>query len=96
MDASKRVNAELRQIPAVDRLIGAASEGNSYAAWSVRQAAREVVEAVRKDIRARESQARVPDFDVLVSRTRTRAAELERPAPRREDLPDVFTDTAIL
>jgi L-seryl-tRNA(Ser) seleniumtransferase len=83
MEASNPVNAQLRRIPAVDRVVNAAARGSSCALWSLRQAAREVVEAVRRDIRSQGPDAPVPEVEALVERTRSRAEELERPAPRR-------------
>lgn len=83
MDASERVNAQLRQLPAVDRLIESATRGNRHQPWSLRQAAREVVEAVRHDLLASGTEATAPDLDELARRTRVRAESLERPVPRR-------------
>jgi L-seryl-tRNA(Ser) seleniumtransferase len=83
MEASNPVNAQLRRIPAVDRVISAAAQTCSCAPWSLRQAAREVVDAVRRDVRARGPEAPVPELEALVERTRLRAQELERPAPIR-------------
>jgi L-seryl-tRNA(Ser) seleniumtransferase len=82
MDASERVNARLRRIPAVDRLIGAAGQGRTLAPWSLREAAREVVDAVRGRVRG-QPEAEVPGLDTLIEWTQDRAAELEQPAPRR-------------
>ncbi len=82
MEASNPVNAQLRRIPAVDRVVNAAARDCSCAPWSLRQAAREVVDSVRQDVRARGPDAPVPGLETLVERTRVRAQELERPAPR--------------
>ncbi|MEE8558520.1 MAG: L-seryl-tRNA(Sec) selenium transferase [Myxococcota bacterium] len=83
MDAPEPVNAQLRQLPGVDRLIEAAARGNRHQPWSLRQAAREAVEAVRQDLLASGTDATAPDLDELVRRTRVRAESLERPIPRR-------------
>jgi L-seryl-tRNA(Ser) seleniumtransferase len=83
MNASERVNAQLRRLPGVDRLISSVAEDASRAPWSVRQAAREVVEEARSEILRAGSKARLPDFEELVSRTRDRAAEMEQLSPRR-------------
>ena len=80
MDTSERVNPELRRLPGVDRLIDTLAQAGTGAPWSVRRAAREVVEVARGEIRAGGA---APEFADLVARARDRARELERPAPRR-------------
>lgn len=79
MDAPNPVNEQLRQLPAVDRLIAAAGGGDRVR-WSLGAAARAVLEEARAALRA----GGAPEpLETLAERTRERAAALERPFPRR-------------
>ncbi len=80
MDHPQGVNAALRKLPGVDRLIEAARQKGTGAPWSLHRTARDVVDEARAAVLAG---AEVPPLEVLVDRVRIRARELEIPAPRR-------------
>ena len=77
---ARSVNAQLRGLPAVDRLVEAAREGSELARWSVLAAARAVLEETRAALVAGAS---APDLEVLAATVRERARRLETPFPRR-------------
>ncbi|MEX2204820.1 MAG: L-seryl-tRNA(Sec) selenium transferase [Myxococcota bacterium] len=78
----RSVNAELRALPAVDRLVEAALEGQGLARYSVLAAARAVLAETRSALAAETSRPAV-SLGALVERVRERARRLERPFPRR-------------
>ena len=80
MERPKPVNVQLRQLPAVDRLVDAAREGTSLARWSALYAAREVLARAR-DVLKTGSRSALPE--ALAQESRRRAQELERPFPCR-------------
>ena len=83
VDHSERpVNAELRGLPAVDRLVEAALDGQELARWSLLAAARAVLEETRGALLSGSGQV-APDLPVLADRVRARARRLEGPFPRR-------------
>jgi len=82
MDRKPRVNERFRQLPAVDVLVDSAANGTETARWSLLSAARAALEEARNELRA-SPDAEPPDLTELARRVRSRAAALERPAPRR-------------
>jgi L-seryl-tRNA(Ser) seleniumtransferase len=78
----RSVNADLRALPAVDRLVEAALAGQGLARISVLAAARAVLEETRSALVAGTSRPAV-SLDALAERVRERASRLERPFPRR-------------
>jgi L-seryl-tRNA(Ser) seleniumtransferase len=82
MDGPDRVNARLRRLPAVDRLVDSAGTGPPLARWSLLAAARAVLTQARQQIQAGEAQVET-SLEILAGLTRARAMQLERPYPRR-------------
>ncbi len=80
--SARSVNAELRGLPAVDRLVEAALEGRELGRWSVLAASRAVLEETRAALLAG-ARDTVSNLESLVERVRERALGLERPFPRR-------------
>jgi len=81
MEPPNPVNAQLRQLPAVDRLVELAGRGTRLARWSLLAAGREVLAQTRTALRAGDPHDGV-DPERLAARARARASELERPHPR--------------
>lgn len=79
---ARSVNAQLRQLPAVDRLVEAALSGGGLSRWSVLAAARQVLEETRAALIADAATA-TSDPEALASGVRERARRLEEPFPRR-------------
>ena len=79
---ARSVNAELRGLPAVDRLVEAALEGAELARWSVLAAARSVLAETRAALLAGAADT-ATDLAALAERVREGARRLERPFPRR-------------
>ena len=63
MDRPEGVNARLRQLPAVERLVAAVLEDGGLARWSALAAAREILEQERA--RLRDGTCFSTDLDVL-------------------------------
>ena len=82
MDDSEAVNARLRRLPAVDRLVDSAAGGTQLSRWSLLWAARAVLDQQRDQIQTG-TEAVESDPDALVRETRRLAARLESPHPRR-------------
>jgi L-seryl-tRNA(Ser) seleniumtransferase len=82
MEPPKPVNAQLRQLPAVDRLVEQAGRGTRLARWSLLAAARAGLARIRAGLREDGALAQV-DPDELARATRESAAALEAPFPRR-------------
>jgi L-seryl-tRNA(Ser) seleniumtransferase len=82
MDSPDPVNARLRRLPAVERLVEAAGKGTSCARWSLLAASRAVLAAARASL-VEEASRPEPGLEALASEVRERAARLEEPAPRR-------------
>jgi L-seryl-tRNA(Ser) seleniumtransferase len=82
MEPPNPVNAQLRQLPAVDRLVERAARGTDLRRWSLLAAAREVLARCRAELREETAALRV-DPDALVHAVRARARGLETPFPRR-------------
>ncbi len=82
MDDSGAVNARLRRLPAVDRLVDSAADGVELRRWSLLAAARAVLEQRRQRILA-DTEAVESDPAELAGETRRLAARLESPHPRR-------------
>jgi L-seryl-tRNA(Ser) seleniumtransferase len=82
MEPPGGVNRGLRGLPAVDRLVDAASRGTTLARWSLLAAARAELSAARGSLVAGDGGAAV-DPEELAARVRARAERLERAAPRR-------------
>jgi L-seryl-tRNA(Ser) seleniumtransferase len=79
---TRAVNARLRGLPAVDRLVEAALEGSELERWSVLAAARGVLEETRAALVAGATEAETA-LASLAATVRGRAAQLEAPFPRR-------------
>ena len=79
---ARSVNAKLRGLPAVDRLVEAALAGSALARWSVLAASRALLEETRSALMADVSGTST-NLDALVSVVRERARRLEAPFPRR-------------
>jgi L-seryl-tRNA(Ser) seleniumtransferase len=77
---ARSVNAQLRGLPAVDRLVEAALAGSKLGRWSVLAAARAVLEETRAALVAGAEGA---DPAALAAAVRERAHRLEAPFPRR-------------
>lgn len=87
MDAPDPVNARLRGLPSVDRLLEAAGDKSELLRWSLLAAARAVLRQERQALLAAGETGngdaeRQDGLDSLAARTRALAQELERPAPR--------------
>jgi len=80
--AARAVNARLRELPAVDRLVEAALGGSGLSRWSVLPSARAILDEVRAALISGLQDAKC-DLDTLVTATRSRARRLESPFPRR-------------
>ena len=81
MDGPSRVNAQLRHLPSVDKLVEAAGLNTELARWCLLEAARNVLAETRA-----EALAGSPvelDLNSLCARTRRRAERLAFPFPRR-------------
>jgi L-seryl-tRNA(Ser) seleniumtransferase len=81
MERPKPVNVQLRQLPAVDRLVELAGRGTRLQRWSLLCAARAELARARERLRL-EPGAEKPDLDALARATREAAHELETPFPR--------------
>ncbi len=81
MDPPDRVNAQLRQLPSVERLIEAAARDVELPRWSLLAAARDELAEARAALLAGETAETDPR--ALTMRVRERARRLERPFPRR-------------
>ncbi len=82
MDRSDGVNARLRQLPAVDRIVDSAADGVTARRWSLLAAARGVLEQARRQIRNGERDAET-ELSQLCQRTRAAALRLESQYPVR-------------
>ena len=82
MDRANRVNARLRQLPQVDRLVESAGAGTDLARWSLLGAARSVLESTRAGSLA-DPEASASTLEDIVRRTRELARRLESPSPQR-------------
>ncbi len=82
MDGPEGVNARLRDLPAVDRLVDSAGSGTNLQRWSLLAAVRAVLEQARQQILGDPGSA---EFEpaALVQRSRERARRLEGAYPRR-------------
>src|SRR5262245_10743841 len=81
MEPPKPVNAQLRQLPAVDRLVELAGRGTSLSRWSLLSAARAALARLRTGLRE-DAEALKVDPDALARATRDAAQLLETPFPR--------------
>jgi L-seryl-tRNA(Ser) seleniumtransferase len=81
MDVPDRVNARLRQLPSVDRLMEHAAAERDLERWSLLAAARAELLATRAALLA--GQACETDLPALSARVRARVKRLEQPFPRR-------------
>src|SRR5262245_25798060 len=81
MEPPKPVNAQLRQLPAVDRLVELAGRGTPLARWSLLCAARTALARFRAELRG-DPQAVEVDPEELARATRAAAHALEAPFPR--------------
>ncbi len=79
---ARSVNAELRSLPAVDRLVEAALGGQELARWSVLAAARSVLEETRAALLAGAAGTST-DLAALATSVREQARRLQAPSPRR-------------
>jgi len=79
---ARSVNAKLRGLPAVDRLVEAAMAGSTLARWSVLAASRDLLDETRGALVAG-GPAASADLGALVLAVRNRARHLEAPFPRR-------------
>ena len=79
---ARSVNAQLRGLPAVDRLVEMALGGSGLARWSVLVAARAVLEETRAALLAGAA-AVATELEALAAAVRERARRLESPFPRR-------------
>jgi len=79
MERPKPVNAHLRQLPAVDRLVELVRGGRRLARWSALHAARHVLARAREELRR--GRELLP-LEELARDSRRRAEGLERPFPR--------------
>ncbi len=79
---ARSVNAQLRALPAVDRLVDAALSGSGLARWSVLAAARAVLEETRASLLAG-TPAASGDLEALTGKVCERARRLDAPFPRR-------------
>jgi L-seryl-tRNA(Ser) seleniumtransferase len=82
MDSPDPVNARLRRLPAVERLVEAAGRDAPSARWSLLAAARRVLATARAALVDDPSQPE-RGLEALAGDVRELAAELEGPAPRR-------------
>ena len=82
MDRQDRVNAALRGLPAVDRLVDSADDGAELRRWSLLAAARDVLGQVRQQLLGGELEA-APELPALCQSTRAAARRLEERYPRR-------------
>ncbi len=81
MDVPSGVNAQLRHLPSVDRLVEAAGLKAKLPRWSLLEAARNTLSEARA--RVLEGLSVELDLDSLCRETRRRAEQLVSPAPRR-------------
>jgi len=81
MERVDPVNAQLRQLPAVDSLVEGAGAGTGLARWSLLAAARVVLHDARDALVSGSSDGGIAED--LPDRVRTLARTLERPAPGR-------------
>ncbi len=81
MDVPSSVNAQLRQLPSVDRLVDAAGLNTKLARWCLLEAARSALQGARANVL--EGASAELDLDSLSRRTRRLAEELARPSPRQ-------------
>ena len=79
---ARSVNAKLRALPAVERLVEATLAGAGLARWSVLAAVRAVLDETRAALLAGAADT-ASDLESLVARARERASRLESPFPRR-------------
>ncbi len=82
VEASDPVNARLRQLPAVERLVDAAGRARELPRWTLLAAARSVLEQARRALRD-ESAPDGLDLESLAARAAKLAERLDRPFPRR-------------
>jgi L-seryl-tRNA(Ser) seleniumtransferase len=82
MDDRSPVNVQLRQLPAVDKLVEKASIGGEWQRWSLLVAARERLADLRAQLR-QETGSTVVDLERLVAEVREAATRLELAFPRR-------------
>ena len=81
MDVPSGVNAQLRHLPSVDKLVEAAGLNTELPRWCLLEAARNTLSEARTQ--ALEGLSVELDLDSLSRQTRRRAEQLERPSPRR-------------
>jgi L-seryl-tRNA(Ser) seleniumtransferase len=81
MEPPRPVNAQLRQLPPVDRLVERAGRGTQLQRWSLLRAARAVLERARAGLREQGAAAKL-DLDELARAAREAARLLEAPFPR--------------
>ena len=81
MDVPSGVNAQLRHLPSVDKLVEAAGLNTELPRWCLLEAARNTLSEARTQ--ALEGLSVELDLDSLSRQTRRRAKQLERPSPRR-------------
>jgi L-seryl-tRNA(Ser) seleniumtransferase len=81
VDVPSRVNAQLRHLPSVDKLVEAAGLNTKFARWCLLEAARNVLAETRAEALAGSSVEL--DLDSLCARTRRLAEKLAVPFPRR-------------
>ncbi len=79
---ARAVNARLRALPAVDRLVEAAASGSGLSRWSLLAAARAVLEETRVALGAGAATVR-SDLGALTEMVGEKARRLETPCPRR-------------
>ncbi len=79
---ARPVNPQLRLLPAVDRLVEAALEGETLARWSVLASARALLEETRAALLSGSTDT-ATDLGALATQVRERARRLEAPFPRR-------------
>jgi L-seryl-tRNA(Ser) seleniumtransferase len=82
LDVPEPVNARLRGLPAVERLVGAASGVTDLPRWSLVEAARIVLARTREALLAGPDPA-VPDLRTLAGSVADEARRICRPFPRR-------------